>query len=608
MSALLDKHAPVLTRTVTVKTKVPWLNGDIKEAKQKRRQLERKWRQTNLTIHRDLFKEQRQEVSRLISSAKSVYYTEKIDECASDYKGLYKVINQLLPKPELRLPCGESAQELANSFSQFFRDKITAIQETLVLPANCAYVPPVVTSVVQKSLNSFTPASTKEVHRLIQRSPTKSCSLDPLPTWLLKDCIEPLLPTITTIINMSMATGVVPQEMKQALVTPLLKKPSLDPEQQKNHRPVSNLSFVSKIEERVVLSRLLDHLSDNDLQEPFQSAYRANHSTETALMRVQNDILMELDDKKAVVLVLLDMSAAFDTVDHALLLTRLSEVGVTGVAHDWFRSYLTNRTQTVCIGHVKSDPCELSCGVPQGSVLGPVLFTLYTAPIGRIIRKHGLDYHFYADDSQLYVSFRVRDTDDQVETLSRINACVQEINAWMAYHLLKLSREKTEVLVITTPQSRNQHSVTEVLVGDCVIRPSSVARNIGVMFDDLQDMNKHVQKLCQTAYFHLHRINSIRDCLNQQAAERLVLSLVTARLDYGNGLLIGLPGQLLDKLQRVQNSAARIVTRTGRYEHITPVLKKLHWLPVRYRIQYKVLLLTFRALHGEAPVYISDLI
>jgi hypothetical protein len=178
----------------------------------------------------------------------------------------------------------------------------------------------------------------------------------------------------------------------------------------------------------------------------------------------------------------------------------------------------------------------------------------------------------------------------------------------MAHHHLKLNGDKTEVLVITTPQSRNHHSVTEVRIGDCVIRPTPVARNIGVMFDDLQSMGTQVRRMCQTAYYHLHRIHTVRDCLTQQAAERLVLSLVISRLDYGNALLHGLPGQLLNKLQLVQNSAARVITRTGRYEHITPVLKQLHWLPIRFRIQYKIILLTFRALHNLAPAYISDLV
>ena len=158
--------------------------------------------------------------------------------------------------------------------------------------------------------------------------------------------------------------------MKAALVTPLLekvilKKPSLDNNVMENFRPVSTLSFISKLTERVVLKRLTDHTLCNNLHEQFQSALTPNHSTETALMRVQNDILMSLDNKRGVVLIMLDLSAAFDTVDHSLLLGRMRTAGVIGIAHQWFVSYLTSRTQYVCLGRTKSQPSEMIQAVPQ---------------------------------------------------------------------------------------------------------------------------------------------------------------------------------------------------------------------------------------------------
>ena len=182
-----------------------------------------------------------------------------------------------------------------------------------------------------------------------------------------------------------MSTGIVPTKIKAAHVTRLFKKPSLDKDVMKNFRPLSNLSFISKLTERVVLTRLIDHVSRNNLQEKFQSAYKPNHSTETALMRIQNDILMILDNKRSVLLFLLDLPAPFDTVDHTLLLAHMRSAGVIGIAHKWFESYLTSRTQTVRLGQTQSDPSELLQGVSQGSVLGPVLFTLYTGPIRQIV-------------------------------------------------------------------------------------------------------------------------------------------------------------------------------------------------------------------------------
>ena len=249
MSALLDKHAPLETRTITVRPKVPWFNGDIKIAKQKRRQLERRWRQSRLTIHLDIFKEQKRHVNKLISSAKSSYYTAKIIEAASDQKQLYNVVNAMLVKSEASLHNGSSLQQLDSEFEIFFQAKVKRIKENLVSDAD--YVPPdECTCAVGAKLDIFLPATEDEVKLLVAKCPSKWCTLDPVPTWMLKAHLDCLLPSITNLINESMSTGIVPTKMKAALVTPLLKKPSLDKNVMENFRPVSNLSFISKLRER----------------------------------------------------------------------------------------------------------------------------------------------------------------------------------------------------------------------------------------------------------------------------------------------------------------------------------------------------------------------
>ena len=194
--------------------------------------------------------------------------------------------------------------------------------------------------------------------------------------------------------------------MKEAIVTPLLKKTSLDPDQLKNYRPVSSLSFISEVMEKIVAVRLPHHMQSHNLNETCkQSAYRKGHSTETAFLRIHNDLLTAADSHRTSCLVLPDLRAAFDTVDHNLLLTCLSDnVGLSGVPLTWLASCLSRRTQTVMTGSATSKPTGLTCGVPQGSVLGPILFTIYTAvELGKIIRKYGLEYNMYADDTQLYI-------------------------------------------------------------------------------------------------------------------------------------------------------------------------------------------------------------
>ena len=276
----------------------------------------------------------------------------------------------------------------------------------------------------------------------------KCCDLDPIPAYILKECKSTILPVLTNIVNMSLQSASMPAALKEAMIKPKLKKDNLDSEDYSNFRPISNLKVVSKIIEKAVSCQLSDYLRDNDLEESFQSACKRFHITETALLRVQNDILCEIDNQKCVVLLLLDMSAAFDTVDHELLLERMAKrYGVKGNALKWFRSYLQDRKQFVMIDGTKSKMKELRYGVPQGSVLGPILYLLYTSPIGDIIKRHGLNYHLYADDTQLYLSFKPTHA-EQPGSIAKIEACVSEIDSWMVCNKLKLNRGKTELLIL----------------------------------------------------------------------------------------------------------------------------------------------------------------
>ena len=180
---------------------------------------------------------------------------------------------------------------------------------------------------------------------------------------------------------------------------PLVKKPSLSTDDLHNFRPISNLNFISKILEKVVASRIQSHLSSNSLSSSFQSAYWIFHSTETTLLKIHNDLILVMDRGEVTSLILLDLSADFDTVDHSILLTRLQNwFGLDGLSLDWFTSYLSSRSQAVSINDSISAFSTLSCGVPQGSVLGPLLFTLYTTPLDSVISKNSLKYHLYADD------------------------------------------------------------------------------------------------------------------------------------------------------------------------------------------------------------------
>ena len=224
-------------------------------------------------------------------------------------------------------------------------------------------------------LQSFKDITVTDVSKVIKEGNWKSCALDPIPTSLVKKTLPVLLPVIHSIVNKSLQESTMPSLLKRALVKPLIKKPSLDKENLKNYIPVSNIPYIGKLIEKAAIKQINEHLTENNLHEPLQSAYTANHSTETALLKVTNDIFMALNKRHCVFLVLLDLSAAFDTIDRDMFLQRLAtEYAITGEVVTWMRSYLVNREQNISINNTLSDKITLDFGFPQGSCIGP--FTL----------------------------------------------------------------------------------------------------------------------------------------------------------------------------------------------------------------------------------------
>ena len=457
-------------------------------------------------------------------------------------------------------------------------------------------------------LSEFKMLTEQEVKKFILDFPNKQCGLDPLPVSMLKECLPVLLGHITKIVNLSLNLGDLPISLKKAIIKPLLKKIGLEPEL-KNYRPVSNLSFLSKLIEKIVAKQFVDHLIENGLFDPFQSAYRKYHSTETALLKVQNDILIDIDKKNVAILVLLDLSAAFDTIDHEILLKRLrTNYGIEDKVLKWFRSYLSDRTQTVMIDDTESEAKSLKYGVPQGSVLGPLLFTAYMAPLKDVIAKYGLRYHCYADDTQLYISFSPISENEEELAVDSLESAIKDIKSFMVANKLKLNDDKTEVIFLGTNYRLEDIQSTGVTVGDTVISPTDKVKNLGVIFDKNLSMDDQVKAMCKSGFYHIKNLWRIRKFLDQEQSNVAAHAFITSKLDYGNALLGGAPKYLVKKLQWLQNAAARVVTKTGKYDHISDKLKDLKWLPVKYRILYKLNLLTWKALNDQSPDYLSEMI
>ena len=533
-----------------------------------------------------------------------MFYCDKIVQ-SSNSKPLYDIVSKLYGKSKMRtLPDFSPLNEIVDCFSDYFHQKIDNIRSVL----DVSHQTPSFEVFTGTPLNNFQTVSCDFVINIIKSSPPKSCALDPLPTHILNSCLdnEELIDTITAIINESLNSGIVPSHFKNAIITPLIKKQNLDQNELKNYRPVSNLPFISKILEKVVSHQILNHIKQFDLLETNQSAYRKLHNTETALLKIFNDILLLADKKQVVALVLLDLSAAFDTIDHEILITRLSTTfGIRGTALAWFKSYLSERYQTVSIDGMTSRSKLLQFGVPQGSVLGPILYTLYTSCLGKVIKNHGIDFHMYADDTQLYIALS-NDNDPTISCKEKLENCLIDIKKWMLTNKLKLNDDKTELLFCNP---RGFHfDCNSLMFGSEKIVSSTSAKNLGVYFDQELSLDFQISNLCKQLYIELRRLKHISYFLDTTALKKIASSFILSRIDYCNSLYANLPLCKLNRIQSLQNYAARILLKKSKYDHVKPLLQELHWLPVRFRIDYKIAILVFKCLNNLAPVYIKNLI
>ena len=348
--------------------------------------------------------------------------------------------------------------------------------------------------------------------------------------------------------------------------------------------------------ERCVIEQLMDHIHSNNLIEPLQSAYKSYHRTETALLKVKADILKVMDNQGFTCLVLLDLSAAFDAVDHKILLERLENYfGINSIALQWIELYLTNQSQRVVIGDMnttgaKSESISLKFGVPQGSVLGPILFTLYTCPLGQVCANQ-VQYHLYADDQQIYLSFKpgpgrgtfssgwmhlldgeVYWRDQELDGQEYV-----EVEWWK-----KLSSSFLEHI------NNSKIDNITIKVGSKNIIPAEHVRNLGFFMDRFCKNTKHINHLTSLLCYQLRNIHNIRGKLDFNTAKTVVQTLIISKLDYCNSLLAGTPQCHLSQLQRAQNMACRVVCNLRKYDHVSASTYSLHWLQVRECITYKV--------------------
>ena len=544
----------------------------------------------NMTI----YIQQKKLCTNMALEKQTSYYSKLIGD-AESYQKSSKVANQLLDKNSERvLPSHSDSKQLANEFNEFYVDKVQKIRNSI----------PHVESDTQfysrpfqgQWLTEFEPTNIDEVKELIKEFGVKTSVEDPIPAKLIKAASEILSPVYVELINKSLAEGTM-ETIKSSVIDPLLKKAGLDVDAKKNFRPVNNLRFFSKLIERVVKKRMDCHMTCNALHERTEFGYKVHHNTETMLLGLTDEVLRGFDENQATIIVFLDLSAAFDTIDPDKLLQILhDELGIGGTALQWFKSFLVGRTQRVKINNEYSESLEVPCGTPQGSVLGPPLFNINVRSQPMVFQHCKFTTSSFADDSNGRKSFALT---FQFQVLKHdVPNCMKLIVEWSHAHFMKINPDKTELLLLYPPSLNQEVIIKGILFEDQCIRFSDSVKNVGVTLDKNLSMKKHVNNVSSHCHKILKDVRRVKKAMQKCHLERIVHSIITHRLDYCNSLLININRKELFKLQKVQNAAARLILNKGRRASAKLALKELHWLNVEARIYFKILLLVFKVIHG----------
>ena len=593
----LDRFAPSQMTTSKNDNDPPWMDHEYREARSLRRRYQKQG-------NKPAYNRQNKVCARLVKQKRTAYYSSLTMKLhGSNQQQLFKTFNKLFDhnKNKLSLPSHDNPSSLADTFNNFFLNKVSSIRSSLPSSINPVSEPLISSSTSNTyQLSSFDLTTVDELRCMIKRHGVKTSTNDPLPAFLINENLELLLPHFCTLVNLSLSTSNF-DGLKEAHVIPILKGLQLDNELFKNFRPVSLLSFISKLTERIVHTRLNTYLSANDLHVPSQYGYKRHHSCETFLLKLIDDILVTIDGKLGVVVLIIDLSAAFDTVDHSVLLNILKvKFHITGHALSWLKSFLSGRTQRVKIGDFLSAPLSILYGVPQGSILGPLLFNLYCSSLPEAFSCAGFSSMGYADDN---LGLRIFPAFSKLSTLfSDVPSCLSSISSWTNAHFLKLNKTKTHIMVFG-----NKHFKQSVNLSGCLsssgsfIPLSHSTKLLGVHIDDTLSFNIHVSKTVSSSLIILKNVRSIRKLLTSDAAATLIHSIITSKLDQCNSLLFNVSSTNLNKLQRIQNFALRTVLNLSPRSHITQHYQDLHWLTVDQRIHFKILTTIFKCIHCLAP-------
>ena len=606
-NSVADKHAPIRAKRVKA-IKSPWITSLLKDKMHRRDVLKIKAIRSNDTQDWLSFKKMRNFVNSEIFYAKQAYFKNSFNDNKDNPNKTWKIINELTSKNRKSPHIGEvdlngvlinDPSKIADAFNDHFSNIGPDLADKINLNySNRSYLDYLPNQ--NNAIFQLREISIPTVYALLSTlSTSKATGLDKISSRLIRECSDLIAESLCLIFNRSITTGIFPNEWKCAKVIPIYKQGKRNCVD--NYRPISIVPIVAKVFERVIYDQLYIFIAENELLTNYQSGFRGLHSTVTSLLEATNEWAYNIDSGNVNAVMFLDLKKAFDTVDHEILLNKLNAYGIKGTAGNWLRSYLNERNQKCFVnGHFSSNRL-LQCGVPQGTILGPLLFLIYINDLPNCLIHSRA--RMFADDTNLtYASNNIH------EINHNLNEDLANVSEWLSANKLTLNQTKTEFMLIGSRQRINTFQSTPLLVINNVpVKQVSHTKSLGVHIDENLSWNVHIEKLSKKVASGIGALKRIRPYVPFTTMQLIYKCLVQPYFDYCSAVWDSCSSYLVNKLQKLQNRAARVLTSSSYDTNADYLFESLGWKNLVSQRRFTKAIMVYKSLNGLAPDYLSNM-